>query len=320
MRTRQLLVLAALVAPAGGCNWMKEWRERDQVRDRDRDRDRGGAMDPKDVTPEKLVAYLNDRASRLQSIQYEKSSMRISGKALPVPATLDGHLWCAQPRSFRLVGNGRVVGSKVIIGSNPEQFWLYMDVPNDGATYVYASHTDFDSGRARLPNDIPFEPDWVMQALGMTTFKPPPEVKYELTRPNPRDRDRTYTLGWEAMTPAKVPVIKEIVFDHNGGGARPVVKKHVIRDARSKQVIASAEVRAVETVEAGIDPRSPVAVQYPTHVTLRWEGQDFTMDLTLKGAQVNQMPADDQARRNLFARPEIPKTNPINLAEFRPTR
>jgi N-methylhydantoinase A len=33
---------------------------------------------------------------------------------------------------------------------------------------------DFETGRARLPADIPFEPDWVMQALGMTRVLVPP--------------------------------------------------------------------------------------------------------------------------------------------------
>ena len=308
LRTRQLVIVAALLAPAGGCNWMKEWRRNGSGGD-----DGTMARDAKDVTPERLVGYLNDRAARLQSIDYQRASMQVSGKPIPIPANLDGHLMSAQPRNFRLVGGGKIVNSKVIIGSNSDQFWMYVAAPGDEPTYVFASHSDFDAGRAQMPNNIPFEPDWVMQALGMTKYAPPPAVQYTVT---PNLRERTYTLSWPATTPSKVPVVKEVVFNHTATGSRPVVRKHVIRDAKGHKEIASAEILDVETAPDGV-------VQYPTHVVLRWAEQDFKIDLSLRGAQVNQLPPDESARQAIFKRPDIPGSNPINLvryAEFRPAK
>jgi hypothetical protein len=339
MRTLTLIVAAALLSPAVGCNWMKEWRNgADQ---------RGPVGQGKipEVTPDQLVSYLNDRAARLQSLEYGNTRMRVSGKGIPVPATLDGNLACAQPRNFRMVSSGRVAAAKVDMGSNPEQFWVYVAAPGDAPLYVFASHDDFERGKAKMPGGIPFEPDFVMQALGMTTFAPTNEYEEAaapVSRPATRvslsnpplppagsrtsvpinEKDRTYTLRWRAKTPAGLPVFKEVVFDADAAtGTRPQVKKHLIREAAGNKVIASAEIKAAETVRVGTDPKSgvPLAAQYPTHVVLRWEEQKFEMDLLLEKAQVNQA---DTTRAALFTRPDIRGATPIDLAkyEFQPLK
>ena len=306
MRTFRLALAAALLSPAVGCNWMKEWRE-------GMNRPTVTGKIP-DVTPDQLVTYLNDRASRLQVIEYGDTRVRVSGKGIPVPATLDGNLAAAQPRNFRMVGSGRVAAAKVDMGSNPDQFWVYVAAPGDAPLYVFASHSDFESGKAKMPGGIPFEPDWVMQALGMTVL--PPATQYGVTA---NDKERTYTLGWAATAPGGLQVRKEIVFDVDPAtGTRPQVKKHLIRDGRSNKVLASAEVKAAQTVRVGSDPRSglPLAVQYPTHLILRWEEQRFEMDLTLDKAQVNAGVGDDGPRRALFTRPDIRGATPIDLAKY----
>lgn len=326
MRTMRLILLAAVLAPAVGCSWIKGQMNGDQ------DRYRGvGPLEPR--PPEDFVAYLNLRAGRLQSIEYKQVHMRVSGKDIPVPVVnLDGNLAAAQGRHFRMTGSGRALALKVDLGSNPEQFWLYLQAPGDKPRYVFASHTDFDAGRAEIPGGIPFEPDWVMQALGMVTL--PPTNAYErlpvatdargrkagdppagpATSVPRNDRDRTYTLAWPVTTPTGQPVRKEIVFDADPAlGTRPQVKRHLIRDPRGK-LLASAEVKAARTVQLNNDPRQ--AVQYPTHLVLRWEEQKFEMDLTLEQGQeraaVNQL-SEEQARR-LFTRRDYPNVSAIDLA------
>jgi hypothetical protein len=303
----KLLLIAAVLAPAVGCSWMRDrWGDSDQGR-----APRGTGKLP-DVTAEQLVGYLNDRAGRLQSVQYGEVRLRCYDKGMPVPV-LRGDLVAAQPRNFRLVGQG-AMGGKVDLGSNPEQFWVYVNDPTSRPVYVFASHTDFESGRAKLPGGIPFEPDWVMQALGMTAL--PPNNDYKVT---PNDRDRTYTLSWEAQTPAGLRVRKEVVFDGDAAtGTRSQVKRHVVKDAKSNKVICYAEIRAARAVTPEADSRAaepgprPV-LQYPTHVVLKWEEQKFEMDLALDQARVNQSLSDEQARR-LFTRPTVRGTNPVDLA------
>ena len=177
--------------------------------------------------------------------------------------------------------------------------------------FVFASHSDFEAGKAKIPGGIPFEPDWVMQALGMSVL--PPNNQYAVKTD---DRQRTYTLSWPTTLPNGTSVVKEMVFDGDAAtGTRPQVKKHLVRDTRGK-LICSAEIKRAATVQLPqTDPRTnlPLAVQHPTLMVLRWEEQKFEMELELKTGKVNDVLTDEQTRR-LFTRPTIPGANPINLA------
>lgn len=302
MRTVLLLLTATVASQAVGCKWLDDMRGRT-------DHPRGTGKLP-EVTAPQLVGYLNDRASRLQSIEYARVHVRCQEGLLPLPM-LDGQLACAQPRNFRMKVDK--ANADVDLGSNPDQFWVYVKVPTEKPMFVFASHSDFEAGRAKLPGGIPFEPDWVMQAFGMLNFPPNQPYTVEVN-----DRDRLYILRWTATTPTGHQVIKEVLFDGDSAtGNRPQVKKHLIRDARSKKVITYAEIKSAQTVQVGTDPATgyPLAIQYPTRVVLRWEEQKFEMDLTLERATVNQPIADDPQRR-LFVRPTNKSTPALNLAEY----
>jgi hypothetical protein len=230
--------------------------------------------------------------------------------------TLRGRLSAGQPRNFRMVATGGLVDAKVDFGSNPEQFWVYVAAPTMQPTYVFASHTDFETGKAKLPGGVPFEPDWVMQALGMTTF--PTNQAYTVRT---EERERNYVLAWQTTTPAGTPIRKEIVFavdDADAGRGQPQVKKHLIRDAKGK-ILCSAEVKSARTVTVGgTDPQTgrPFVVQYPTEVDLKWEEQKFEMTLKLEDAKVNPQVTPEDNRR-LYSLPNIPGANPVDLAHAR---
>jgi len=206
---------------------------------------------------------------------------------------------------------GKMAGN-IDLGSNPEQFWVYTGGAGE-PMFVYASHSDFESGRAKIPGGLPFEPDWVMQALGMAKLPEgaPYEVKID-------ERERTYVLGWDAVTPNGVRVRKEIVFEGEpAAGTRSQVKRHVLRDAK-RNVIATAEVRAAESFRvAGADAKGrPLAGQYPTRLVLRWEEPRFEMDMNLNRGTVNSGLTDDR-RAVLFTRPSNLGTPAIDLAVAR---
>jgi hypothetical protein len=302
MRSARLLVCAALLAPAVGCTWLKN-HTTGQPRP---------TGEVPDVQPAQLVDYLNNQAAALQSLEYEDVSVQVSGRGM-MTANLQGNLAAARPRNFRLVAEPRVAG-KVDLGSNPELCWVYLKFPGDEPFYGYATHADFQSGRAQLPGGIKFDPDWVMQALGMTTL--PPDGQYAVKK---SQRDRTYTLSWPATGPGGQPVRQEVVFDADTAtDNRPQVKKHLVWDDRTRKPIASAEVKAAQTV-----PGLPA--QYPTRVVLRWEEQRFEMDLDLRHrpARVNQLTPDNAARQgefaHLFRRPDATYrgTQPKDLALVR---
>src|SRR5439155_20547163 len=134
-----------------------------------------------------------------------------------------------QGHNFRMTGSGRALPIKLDLGSNPDQFWLYLQAPGDQPRYVYASHADFQSGKARMPGGIPFEPDWVLQAFGLVPLsetnqydqmpqtagrRATGDVQPAAVNSVPRnEKERTYTLAWPARTPTGQAVRKEVVFD-----------------------------------------------------------------------------------------------------------
>src|SRR5439155_260112 len=139
--------------------------------------------------------------------------------------------------------------------------------------------------KAKLPGGIPFEPDWVMQALGMAVL--PRDNQYSV---HIDQKARTYTLSWPAQTPQRVSVVKEIVFDGDPAKeSKPQIKKHVVRDTKGN-VICSAEVKQVRSTPTGLkDGRgNPIMLQHPTEVVLRWEDQKFEMKLELERGTVNK--------------------------------
>ncbi|MCE9565637.1 MAG: hypothetical protein K8U57_26745 [Planctomycetes bacterium] len=321
MRHLRVILIGFLLTANVGCQSL---RDAFGIKPREPHNNNTGVVQK--VTAEQLVGYLNTQASRLQTLSYgdvtvsakEGDGIRGAIKEAVYP-NLRGNLSASQPRNFRMVAKGGLVDVKVDLGSNPEQFWVYFTMPQMQPMYVFASHEDFESGKAKIPSsmgNMPIDPDWLMQALGMTTFSP--GLPYTSTSD---EKARTYTLSWPTTTPNKVAIRKEIVFLADDADAihnQAQVKRHVVRDMKGK-VLCYAEVKSAKTVPTGgSDPQTgrPYVVQYPTELLLRWEEQKFEMTLKLDAGRVNgQLTAQDN--RRLFELPNIPGANPLNLAEAR---
>lgn len=303
MTRYRLLLLVVAVIPLTGCESLKG------IMGRDRPPRGTGELPP--VQPEQLTAYINDRASKMQSLSADVR-VTASKNGFPLPAAFNGPLVANQPRNFRMKASAKLAG-EVDLGSNDNQFWVYFGGGGMEPMYVFASHTDFKEGKARIPGNMPFEPEWVMQALGMM---PLPEGNQYSALP-PDQKNRTYTLSWPAVTPSGTSVVKEIVFDGDDVvGSRPQVRKHIVRDKNSK-VICSAEIKSAKSVPlTTADPRTghPLTVQYPTRVVLKWEEQKVEMDLELSNGRLNEPVAPGSTA---FVRPTIDGTPAINLAELR---
>ncbi len=117
-----------------------------------------------------LVGYLNREADRLAAIQSEDVDLTVKlpkGSPMEAPPTMRCVMACEKPRSFRL--SGAVLGTDYLdIGSNNDQFWFWV---KDGAQQplYYCNYTDYEKG-VKLP--MPFQPEWVVQALGMAKYDP----------------------------------------------------------------------------------------------------------------------------------------------------
>jgi hypothetical protein len=299
----RFLLPALLLAPAVGCEWMEKMKSSTK----DGLTHAGGPVKP--ATAPELVGYLNGQAAPLQSIRYTDVHVEVKSGKSPSFALNDSSLVCAKPRNFLLVGGRHIASNLVNIGSNDREFWMYTKYPE--TTFLYCSHAEFPQAGRQLP--VPFDPDWALQALGMTTYDPGLAYKVDTDVKN-----REHRLSWDTTTPQGVQVRREIVFDaFDTAGREPQVKRHLILTPANK-LIASADVKEVATVPIGRDPQTgkPTYAQVPTRVVLSWPQQDFRMDLNLRKPTVNEALPESEKQR-LFTRPAIEGTNPVNLADGR---
>jgi hypothetical protein len=256
-----------------------------------------------------LVSYLNREADRLATIESDDVDLTATvqdsgGRQNRLPG-LRCFLVCEKPRSFRLTGDA--VGTNYVdIGSNNDQFWFWVK-DGDKPPLYYCSYADYERG-VKLP--LPFQPEWVVQALGMAKYDPNKNYKVEA-------KGNTYELSEEAMVQGTL-VRKITIFNgaKRPNESTPVVMGHVIQDAQTGQVICQATIRRVRS--AGYRARQGEGtVNYPSDVLLEWPAEKMSMTLKIGKATVNQpIPSDKLA--TYFARPDWPNLIKIDIAHYQP--
>jgi len=298
MRRISVTLAAALVASTG-CNWFDKRKADDKVKPEPRD---DGRLQDRPAAD--FVSYLNRQASYVNTVRYDDVNVKatIPNQSF-VPTLRSGMMVCQKPRSFRMQAGLAFGGDQLDLGSNKDELWLYVRQPKP--TFLFCSHSDFPKVQEELP--VPFEPDWVLQALGMTTYDPAKPYRIEKD-----ERNRTYRLICDDVTSNGQKIRRVTEFE--GGksdGTSPQVKRHLMQQpdrTGNYATVAVAEVQRVQTMESG-----GAYVQVPTHVVLEWPVQKVKMDLTLGKVKLNQT-----EQLALFTKPaRIGDTPPINLAEGR---
>ncbi len=264
-----------------------------------RDRAPVGPATAINPTPQNLVSYVNSNAARVEAIEAADLSMEV--KAGGQGGGLSGTLHCEKPKSFRL--RAKAVGKPVAdFGSNDQEFWYW--ISQDNPPYLYhCNYGDLAQGNVSLP--FPFQPDWVLECLGMATLNSPPE-NFRVER-----KGAFFELSERSVSASGRPVTKVTVFyGTNAGtsGESPQIKEHRLLD-ESGQVIATADVKSVKR-EAG--------ATVPQHIVLKWPQQKIEMELILKGMKIYNAPALTQRAPDLFRRPALRDVQNFDLARRTP--
>ena len=255
----------------------------------------GGTRIP---TSDELVSYLNREASRLQSIDTRDLSIDVRAQGTSV--SLDsGSLLCQKPRYFKLVGK-KFGSQEVLVGSNEERFWFYVKRDPSDALF-HCSYTDFDGGAIDLP--FPFEPEWVLEALGMGTLSP--NSSYRV------DEDKSTYRLIETTTLRGQKVRKVTVF-HKGMARdnQPQVKARMMYDAKDR-LICAATIKSVSRIP--VDHGSQAFVTCPQVIKLEWPAQQTELILDLGRAKVN-----GQLAMESFQMPRL-GSKQVDLGRDRPT-
>lgn len=126
---------------------------------------------PQEAGVEEICAAINrnthgDRGQPgLTAWRSEAVRVKLSGVPVSLPATLA----VSSPRDLRLRVSHPMMGSdKADLGSNAERFWFWAE---DGGPHLFTAKHEH-AHRVAKQLQIPFEPDWVIDVLGVKPLDP----------------------------------------------------------------------------------------------------------------------------------------------------
>jgi len=242
---------------------------------------------------ESLIAYLNDNASRVQS--FRCNSLDLDARSGLQSVGLRGKVVCQKPRNFRMGAD--VLGKQEVdMGSNDQEFWFWI-AKNDPPYLYHCSYDDLNRGNIRLR--FPFQPDWIMEAMGLSECGPPENYQLKVTQ-------TSLELVEQTRSPAGQVVRKVTVFSRAPAvGTQPQVTAHILQDASGKE-ICSAQVTEVQ-----ID-RTTGAI-LPRRVRLLWPEEKMELKMKLDDVVVNDQSIASGASR-LFTRPNLANVSTFDMA------
>ena len=119
---------------------------------------------PPSPTLEQVIEVVNRNSSQINSFSTNQASL--SGPGFP---SLGASVAFERPRRFRLRAGTGLTGTEVDLGSNDELFWFWLHRNQPPAVY-FCRHEQFAASPAR--QTTPFEPGWLIEALGVVEFDP----------------------------------------------------------------------------------------------------------------------------------------------------
>lgn len=230
---------------------------------------RNNADIPKNApTAEQLVDYMNRNSERLKTMRCD--DLRITAMHGIQSVALDARMVAQQPRDFRMTATF-LSKPEVDLGSNQKEFWYW--IRRGDRAQVYCPYDDLEAGRVRqMP--FPFQPEWVLETMGMSNFGP--ATRYKLTV----EADKL-KLTENIKSPQGKPMRKVIVFNRRPTRAPdPQVTDFILVDDETNKEICSATIRQTQ-----VDPNS--GGTYPRRMELRWPSENMSLKMYLASSQAN---------------------------------
>lgn len=230
---------------------------------------------PQDAGTEEVVKRLNRNIEGVQS--WQSYDVSISGPTLPIH--LSGRIFVERPRNFRLFA--RVLDfDEADFGSNNDVFWFWIKGARypDGKNYVCLAHHEDIEHSPTWSQEIPFQPDWLMEVLSVVPIDPQ-QVKFR----HGESRNIGY-LESERLSPAGRPVKKVIRVDMG----RSVILAHHLYDA-SGNLIAKAVLdhhKRVQPKDARQQDPSKFPIM-PHHIALEWPQARLQINLDIRYIEAN---------------------------------
>lgn len=244
-----------------------------------------------EATADEIVNVLNDNVTKLYA--WRSTDVKITARQGGVPLTLSAVMAVESPRKLRLIVRS-LASDEVDLGSNSERFWFWMK-RGEPHGILTASYDDVADGRPMGP--IPFQPDWLIETLGVVPFA---AADFQM-REQPGSPSRRVLFVADQVTPQGQRVQRHMLVDACQG----VVLEHSLRDAAG-QLIARATLSNYQ--------REPSGVRMPHRVDLQWPASNVDLTLRIGTIEVNPAAISEQT----WSMPSFPNTPVIDLTRFRP--
>ncbi len=256
-------------------------------------RDGGGdgiAVNTTTPTATNLVEYLNNNAKGIEPGQaISCTNVTIDVNADGQKIGVGGKMICQTPRNFLL--SGVVLGSPAVdIGSNDKEFWYWIR-ENKPPYLFHCSYDDLARG-TNIP--FPFQPDMVVNALGLAHYDP--VKQYDIKVVDDKRGHKAIEMTEQARSPRNEPIQRVTVFAfHQAQPPQPQVIAHVLKNAQGK-VICIANIRSVQR----LGPKDAII---PREIVFDWPEMKLQMKMKLENPRLVAMPetraAETFTRKNL---------------------
>lgn len=241
----------------------------------------------------------NRNAERIQTLE-AAPSLTITANRGRRSVGVSGHMALERPRNFKLDlgAHGTDVAD---IGSNDQKFWFWVRDNSDKAIY-YCNYEDAQDSALTTA----FQPDWIVEALGLRVIPTEEMGDYKLTRGDrPGElvlRHQPTQSGSESVT--RVTIISETTHR---------IREHQLFATDTKQLLARAIVDDYMPLPLIDHPEERAYV--PKKLHLEWTREDLKMDVNFVATttKVNAEFTDEQ-REARFVQGAHRGYEPRNLA------
>jgi hypothetical protein len=239
---------------------------------------------PQNPTLEQVIEVVNRNNGRIQSFSANQATLTSPGAP-----SLRAVVAYQRPLSFRLHATHPLTGAELDLGSNDMLFWFWINRSEPKAVY-FCRHDQFATSPARQM--VPIQPDWLIDALGVSTFDPALPHQGPYIIPSGRLEVRTIKETSEGT------ITKRTILDASQGW----VLGQEIYNAQSSLLVSS------EAIGYRQDPRSGLWI--PRMVKVSCPAAQFSMQLDLGNVELNVPPANPT---ETFTMPSFQNSPPTDI-------
>jgi hypothetical protein len=242
------------------------------------------------ATLTQVIDAVHANSARVVTLSTNNAS--ISSAGLP---RLSGRIAVEAPRRFRLVAGLGLGDTQIDLGSNDDLFWIWSQQSQPPAI-LFCRHDQFEQSAARRL--APIEPRWLIDALGLVTFRPDEQHTGPTIRPDGRLEVRSSRQSAGGL------IEKTAVIDQ---GTAWVLQQNVYVNGS----LAASATASDHRYDAA------TGVSLPRRIVIQIPGGAPVSSLTVEmgNVVVNQLPGDPT---ELWSMPQDRGVALINLAEVAP--